>query len=250
MGADLMSPTEHSRLLMERFYSLIRYRSQRAASMLISDGSNGELLYRWLSRKSPRLPQGEKWLRILEHLRWRRYHQFPFHMVGGCRRGGKLIGVYGREPPEFPDCSQNWVGRSEPIILLMNWIAGDQEFARYELPFLISLNRSRPCNISRPTRFDWIRIAECGPLESVRLPRTRFELHRLEGPERLVATQQPNPRPDSRRVRLFARTSHQSIRSADQQSRRHLLTGPQDRPAPTGENQIDRHPHAGMVSVA
>ena len=161
MGAHLMSPTEHSRLLMERIYSLIRYRSQRAASMLISDGSNGELLYRWLSRKSPRLPQGEKWLRILEHLRWRRYHQFPFHMVGGCRRGGKLIGLYGREPPEFPDCSQNWVGRSEPIILLMNWIAGDQEFARYELPFLISLNRSRPCNISRPTRLDWIRIAEC-----------------------------------------------------------------------------------------
>ena len=77
----LLSSDDHSRRLLKRLFSLIGYRSKRAASLLVSNGSNTELWYRWLSPTSSRLPQSRFWLRIHEHLHRRRDHRFSFRNI-------------------------------------------------------------------------------------------------------------------------------------------------------------------------
>lgn len=158
----LLVPVEdHSRRLLRRIYSRIGYRSKHSASLLLTDGANGELWYRWFSPTSPRLPQSRLWLRILEHLHWRIDHQYPFHHVSGLTDEGDFSCPFRVTLPELPDCRLNWGGHPAPGPLLFQWIAEDKAFSEYELPFRVSDKEDRPCDRYSPSRIEWLRIGEC-----------------------------------------------------------------------------------------
>ncbi len=156
----LLASDDHSRRLLRRLFSLIGYRSKRAASLLVSNGSNTELWYRWLSPTSSRLPQSRFWLRILEHLHWRRDHGFSFRNIIGFHDNGDFKTIYRMPYPEAPECVHNWGGHPAPGPLLFRWIAGEKRFASHEMPYRVSDMERRPCDVYKPSRLEWLRIGE------------------------------------------------------------------------------------------
>lgn len=63
--------------------------------------------------------------------------------------------------PDVPDCKHNWGGHPRPEPLVLEWIAGDRQFARYEMPYRVSDKEDGPCKIfEHVTRIEWLRIAE------------------------------------------------------------------------------------------